>query len=349
MDYNEGIAAAYVPNVLSKDRDEQVWPPDVEAVFLQAIEAIPKLGRRKILVNGKPCGRNELISDYIYRKTGKLRTRKQVSSHIQVLKNTRKNDPQFMRLLTDTSDSDTLIDPFLYESQTACATPFNFYSELQMGDWAPSLPSWPLTFDPHAEPALWPFSVHLCLDNSDATSCLLAQWQYQPPISIFMKDPAFLQIKCPWRDICQLVARLPPNCPFLWNHVTMAIPMHLIFEESQFRSSNVLLANKLRAIKCTTYVYSFGVCVLESTDMQQPKDHHASGYLYDFCLINPFFEAFLKGIRTLTTCEEVSAAIDHLCMVQLYEDANTNQPLLVVLFIFQQGMCGNIQLIALSR
>ncbi|KAI9245242.1 TEA/ATTS domain family-domain-containing protein [Phascolomyces articulosus] len=86
-----------------KDKEEQVWPPDVESAFVEALETIPKLGRRKILVNGKPCGRNELISDFILRKTGKNRTRKQVSSHIQVLKNTRKGDPHFMRLLTDSA------------------------------------------------------------------------------------------------------------------------------------------------------------------------------------------------------------------------------------------------------
>ncbi|KAG0235083.1 hypothetical protein BGW42_005876 [Actinomortierella wolfii] len=87
----------------------QVWPADVEEVFFRALEEVPKLGRRKILVGGKPCGRNELIAEYIFRETGRARTRKQVSSHIQVLKNTRKNDPAFLKLLMDV-DSDPMVD-----------------------------------------------------------------------------------------------------------------------------------------------------------------------------------------------------------------------------------------------
>ncbi|KAF9209721.1 hypothetical protein BGZ49_001791 [Haplosporangium sp. Z 27] len=90
----------------SKGEREEVWPADVENAFMKALEVLPKLGRRKVLVNGKSCGRNELIADFIFQQTQKVRDRKQVSSHIQVLKNTRKHDIAFMRLLMDSGDGD---------------------------------------------------------------------------------------------------------------------------------------------------------------------------------------------------------------------------------------------------
>ncbi|KAG0222117.1 hypothetical protein BGX31_009338 [Mortierella sp. GBA43] len=94
-------------NLLFSNLVMVVWPEAVERAFMEAIAEIPKLGRRKVPLHEKHYGRNELIAAYIYRETKQQRTRKQVSSHIQVLKNTRKEDLNLMELLSDGSVDDS--------------------------------------------------------------------------------------------------------------------------------------------------------------------------------------------------------------------------------------------------
>lgn len=67
--------------------DNDIWSGEIEQAFEEVLAIIPKNGLNKIKISGRSCGRNELISDYILTKTGKFRSRKQVSSHIQVIKN----------------------------------------------------------------------------------------------------------------------------------------------------------------------------------------------------------------------------------------------------------------------
>lgn len=84
----------------SSGNDDNIWSSDVQDAFEEILAMVPKKGLNKIKIAGRCCGRNELISDYILAKTNKFRSRKQVLSHIQVIKNMGQNQT-LIRLIND--------------------------------------------------------------------------------------------------------------------------------------------------------------------------------------------------------------------------------------------------------
>ncbi|KAI0461696.1 hypothetical protein LJB42_004769 [Komagataella kurtzmanii] len=100
-----------IPGSVEDTDVNPIWPADVELAFREALTIIPKKGLNKIKISGKCSGRNELISDYIFSKTGQVRTRKQVSSHIQVVKNMNK-DHELIKLILEGPEDSNLVEPF---------------------------------------------------------------------------------------------------------------------------------------------------------------------------------------------------------------------------------------------
>jgi len=78
---------------------EAVWPPELEAALIEGLEQYTPDDSRETRLLGRFPMRNRFISEYIYRKTGKQRTAKQVGSRLQQLRDTC-GGRQLLKLLT---------------------------------------------------------------------------------------------------------------------------------------------------------------------------------------------------------------------------------------------------------
>ncbi|KAG0165570.1 hypothetical protein DFQ30_008280 [Apophysomyces sp. BC1015] len=120
------------------------------------------------------------------------------------------------------------------------------------------------------------------------------------------------------------------------------LDLNLNLSDFVFSNTSFFETRDRRTIECTTSIYSFGNIVLESKEIQQALWLNEGKYMYSFVYVNQFFDAFMKGIRSLQSWEEIDVAIHHLCIVQVFEDVEakytqSKSSLLSMAYEFERG------------
>ncbi|GAA5835463.1 hypothetical protein JCM9279_004548 [Rhodotorula babjevae] len=185
---------------------EDVWPTEINDAFHSALRLLPRLGRKKLIIEGKAKGRNELIGDYILRTTGKERSRKQISSHLQCLKHQLSLDPEFMHFAKEPEEGE---DRFEGNNAALFFGENSPYARLGPPTTASAKPK----IDISAAASLGPFS-----SIEQPLSALHSPFVMHPAHGVATPTT---QLANAFETMTVLPAAVPPSCPFLPTDLSM--------------------------------------------------------------------------------------------------------------------------------
>ncbi|XP_040174282.1 protein scalloped isoform X2 [Anopheles arabiensis] len=326
---------------LSSADAEGVWSPDIEQSFQEALAIYPPCGRRKIILSeeGKMYGRNELIARYIKLRTGKTRTRKQVSSHIQVLARRKlrefqaKMKVQFWQPGLQPSTSQD-VKPFAqpgYPMKTATA--------VSEGALQPAHPWEGRAIATHKF-RLVEYSAYLELRAEETYHKHLFVHIADTPANPLLESVEVKEIydKFPQKSggLKELYEKGPSNAFFLvkfWADLNTNIANDA---GAFYGVSSHYESNDNMVITCSTKVCSFGKQVVEKVETEYSRIENGR-YVYRISR-SPMCDYMINFINKLKHLPEkymMNSVLENFTILQVISNKDTDETLLCVAFVFE--------------
>uniref|UniRef100_A0A8D2CRD1 TEA domain transcription factor 1 n=5 Tax=Sciuridae TaxID=55153 RepID=A0A8D2CRD1_SCIVU len=323
---------------------EGVWSPDIEQSFQEALAIYPPCGRRKIILSdeGKMYGRNELIARYIKLRTGKTRTRKQVSSHIQVL--ARRKSRDFHSKLKVTSMDQTAKDKALQHmaamSSAQIVSATAIHNKL-------GLPGIPRPTFPGA-PGFWPGMIQTGQPGSSQDVKPFVQQAYPIQPAVTAPIPGFEPTSAPapsvpaWqgRSIGTTKLRLVEFSAFLEQQRDPdSADLNCNIQDdagafygvtSQYESSENM------TVTCSTKVCSFGKQVVEKVETEYARFENGR-FVYRINR-SPMCEYMINFIHKLKHLPEkymMNSVLENFTILLVVTNRDTQETLLCMACVFE--------------
>uniref|UniRef100_A0A8C3A9B2 TEA domain-containing protein n=1 Tax=Cyclopterus lumpus TaxID=8103 RepID=A0A8C3A9B2_CYCLU len=313
---------------------EGVWSPDIEQSFHEALAIYPPCGRRKIILSdeGKMYGRNELIARYIKLRTGKTRTRKQVSSHIQVLARRKAREIQVkLKVRYPFSQQSYAMQASGYESTAGLsmspgAPPWQgrciASSKLRMLEFSAFLeqPQDPENFNKH-------LFVHIGQSNPSYSDAYLESVDVRQIYDKFPEKKGGLK---------DLFDKGPHNAFFLvkfWADLSINLQDDSSFfygVSSQYESSENMI------ITSSTKVCSFGKQVVEKVETEYARFENGR-YVFRIHR-SPLCEYMINFIHKLKHLPEkymMNSVLENFTILQVVTNRDTLETLLCIAYVFE--------------
>uniref|UniRef100_A0A3B4WLM3 TEA domain transcription factor 3 n=1 Tax=Seriola lalandi dorsalis TaxID=1841481 RepID=A0A3B4WLM3_SERLL len=331
---------------------EGVWSPDIEQSFQEALAIYPPCGRRKIILSdeGKMYGRNELIARYIKLRTGKTRTRKQVSSHLQVLAKRKSREIQSklkVHMLTAFAMLAASIKPFAQPPYTTLPAP---------------VPA-PISYEPLPPPRPAAIAAPVWQDRTIASAKLR-----------LLEYSAFMETQRDRETYKHLFVHIGPSNPSYNDPVLESIDVRQIYDKFSEKKGglkelyekgphNAFFLVKFWAdlssdieegsgafygvssqysgtenitISVSTKVCSFGKQVVEKVETEYA---HMEGGKYVFRIHrSPMCEYMINFIHKLKHLPEkymMNSVLENFTILQVVSNRETQETLLCIAFVFE--------------